>query len=91
MTGWPGWAAYKVADSVKTHQAWSLGSYIFTNVVPTLHASHGFEVPVTPGVALHDLLTVSLNGAGTIDLVVNNTGAAVTPTHPGPVDVVSYP
>ena len=33
----------------------------------------GFEVPVTPGVQLHDLLTVQL-GAGTLDHVVNDTG-----------------
>ncbi len=55
-----GWAAYKVADRVKTHELWGGGSYIFTNVDPTIHAAHGFEVPVTPGVQLHDLLTVNL-------------------------------
>ena len=29
-----GCAAYKVADSVKTHEAWGLGSYCFFNVDP---------------------------------------------------------
>ena len=48
-----GWAAYKVADTVKHHELWGGGSYIFTNVDPTIHAAHGFEVPVTPGVVLH--------------------------------------
>ena len=43
------------------------------------------------GVQLHDLLTVSLNGAGTIDHVVNDVGDPVTPTVQGPSDVVSYP
>ena len=43
-----GYAAYKVADSVTDHELWGGGSYVFTNVDPTLHASHGFEVPVTP-------------------------------------------
>jgi hypothetical protein len=86
-----GFAAYKVADTVKTHHAWGLGSYIFTNVVPTLHASHAFEVPVTANVQLRDILTVSLNKAGTIDHVVNDTGGPVTPTDAGPSNVVSFP
>ena len=34
-----GYAAYKVADTVKTHQAWGLGSYIFTDIDPDLHAT----------------------------------------------------
>ena len=45
-----GWAAYKVADDVTTHELWGGGAYIFTNVDPTIHAARGFEVPVTPGV-----------------------------------------
>ncbi|MGH1550442.1 adenylyl cyclase [Leifsonia poae] len=85
-----GYAAYKVADSVTTHELWGAGSYIYTNVDPTLHATRAFEVPVTPGVRLHDLSTVSLNKAGTIDHVVNDTGNAVTPTHQGPETVVEY-
>jgi hypothetical protein len=87
-----GWAAYKVADDVQTHEAWGLGSYIFTNVEPTLHASHAFETPVRPTVRFHDLLTVSLNHAGTIDHVINDTGAPVTPDMVGqPSYVTSYP
>jgi hypothetical protein len=89
--GVDGWAAYEVADTVETHEAWGLGSYIFTNVDPTLHATNAFEVPVTPGVRLHDLTTISLNGAGTIDHVVNGVGAAVTPQFQGPSTVVDYP
>jgi len=86
-----GYAAYEVADSVTTHEAWGLGSYIYTNVNPSLHASNAFEVPDTAGVKMHDLLTVSLNGAGTIDHVINGIGAPVTPTHQGPSYVLSYP
>ncbi len=47
----------------------------------------GFRVAVQ----LNDVLTVSLNNAGTIDHVVNNVGAAVTPEFQGPSYVVSYP
>jgi hypothetical protein len=86
-----GFAAYKVLDSVRTHEAWGLGSYIYTNVNPSLHSTNAFEVPNRPGIRMHDLLTVSLNGAGTIDHVINGVGAAVTPTRQGPENVVSYP
>ena len=72
-----GWAGYKVADSVNTHELWGGGSYVYNNVDPTIHATRGFEVPVTPGVKLHSLLTVNL-GAGTLDHVINDTGAPVT-------------
>src|SRR4051812_7452834 len=87
-----GFAAYKVADHVRTHEGWGLGSYIFTQADPSVHASHAFETPVTPGVRFHDLLTVSLNHAGTIDHVINDTGAPVTPDMVGqPSYVTSYP
>jgi len=86
-----GYAAIHVADNVKTFEGWGLGSYIYTNVDPTLHSASGFEAPVTPGVKLHDVLTVSLNGAGTIDHVVNQEGPAVTPTYQGPAQLVSAP
>jgi hypothetical protein len=36
-------------------------------------------------------LTRFLNGSGSIDHVVNGTGAAVTTDSPGPSYVVSYP
>jgi hypothetical protein len=88
-----GWAAYKVGDDVRHHELWAGGSYIYTNVDPTLHLSHSFEVPDRTGVRLHDLVTVSLNNAGTIDHVVNDTGAAATPKEGGStvVDLVAYP
>jgi hypothetical protein len=85
-----GFAAYKVADSVKTHEAWGLGSYCFFNVDPTIHASHAFEVPVTSGVKMHDLLSLSITAHGVIDHVINDTGAP-TDAFTNPSNVVSYP
>ncbi|WP_295693378.1 adenylyl cyclase [Lapillicoccus sp.] len=86
-----GYAAYRVSPWVRTHELWGGGSYIFTNVDPSLHATHGFEVPVRPGVRMHDLLTVDL-GAGTLDHVVNDVGAPVTSAAVGvPSFVTSYP
>ena len=86
-----GFAAYKVADSVETHEGWGLGSYCFFNVDPAIHATRGFEVPDAPGVKLHDLLTVSLGGVGVIDHVVNNTGAPAQGTATIPSYLLSYP
>ena len=89
-----GWAAYKVGANVKNHEAWGLGSYCFFNIGGTntnINAARAFEVPDTPGVKLHDLLTVSLGGNGTISHVVNNTGATAQGTATQPVNLVSYP
>ncbi|MGE5274524.1 MAG: adenylyl cyclase [Verrucomicrobiota bacterium] len=86
-----GFAAYKVAADVKTHEAWGLGSYCFFDVDPTIHATRSFEVPDTTDVKLHDILTVSLDGVGTIDHVVNDTGAAAQGAAGIPVNLVSYP
>ena len=85
-----GYAAYKVGGSVQAHEAWGIGSYCFFNAGPDIHASHAFEVPDTPGVKLHDVLTVFLTGNGGIDHVVNNTGAAVNSSNQVS-NVVSYP
>jgi hypothetical protein len=85
-----GFAAYKVADSVTTHEAWGLGSYSFFNVGPDIHSESGFEVPDVAGVTLHDVLTVFLNGNGGIDHVINDTGAAVNSTNQV-TNIVTYP
>ncbi|MDJ0383098.1 discoidin domain-containing protein [Streptomyces sp. G-G2] len=86
-----GFAAYKVADSVTTHEGWGLGSYCYYNVDPTIRQDHGFEVPVTPGVKFHDLLVVSLGGQGQYEHVINNTGAPTSGTSTTPSTVVSFP
>ena len=44
-----GYAAYKVADNVTTHEGWGLGSYCFFNVNPAVSSFHAFEVPNNPG------------------------------------------
>ncbi|MET7997521.1 hypothetical protein ABZU76_42240 [Amycolatopsis sp. NPDC005232] len=89
-SGVAGYAAYKVGANVTSHEAWGLGSYCFFDTNPAVSSYHAFEVPNTPGVRLHSLLTVSLNTRGSITHVVNDTGAA-TPSGTAPVNVVSYP
>jgi Peptidase inhibitor family I36 len=89
-----GYASYKVADNVRTHEGWGLGSYCFFNiggVNTNLNAARGFEVPDTPGVRLRSVLTVSLGGNGTITNVVNNTGAMAQGVATIPSNVVAYP
>jgi hypothetical protein len=76
-----GWAAYKVADSVTTHEAWGLGSYCYFNVNPSVVAQRAFEVPATSGVRFRDMVTVSLGGTGTIVNVINSTGQTVNSGH----------
>ncbi|GHH73181.1 hypothetical protein GCM10018793_11410 [Streptomyces sulfonofaciens] len=86
-----GFAAYKVADSVNTHEGWGLGSYCYYNVAPSIVQDHGFEAPDKSGVKFHDLLVVSLGGQGQYAHVINNTGPATSGTSTVPSTVTSYP
>ncbi|MDJ0460265.1 discoidin domain-containing protein [Streptomyces sp. H27-C3] len=86
-----GYAAYKVADSVNTHEGWGMGSYCYYNVDPTIRQDHGFQAPVKPGVKFHSLLTVSLSGMGQYNHVINNTGAPTSGTTTVPSTLVSFP
>jgi len=52
--GTNGYAAYEVAPSVTTHQAWGVGSYCFFNVNNAIINDHAFEAPNTAGVQFHD-------------------------------------
>lgn len=87
-----GYPAFVIDNKVKTFQGYGMGSYSyfeFPDVV--IHSDTAFSVPTTPGVQLTDVFTRYLNGTGGIDHVVNETGAAVNASNPGPSKVVSYP
>ncbi|MGA7158953.1 MAG: coagulation factor 5/8 type domain-containing protein [Acidobacteriaceae bacterium] len=72
-----GWASYKVADTVKHHEAWGLGVYsVFT--YPNVFLSHAIETPKTPNVRFHDMITVCLEHNGGIRHIIDNTGASTT-------------
>ena len=89
-----GWAAYKVGDGVTRHEAWGLGSYCFFNIAGTntrVAAARAFEVPDAAGVVLHDLVTVSLGGNGTIRHVVNEAGVSTLPTGATAINLLRYP
>ncbi|GAA1653371.1 discoidin domain-containing protein [Catellatospora bangladeshensis] len=86
-----GYAAYKVADSVTSHEAWGLGVYCYFNVDPTIHAARGIETPNNPNVKFHSISTVSLGGNGVIDNVINTTGGPAQGTATVPSTVTNYP
>ncbi|MEV3854150.1 discoidin domain-containing protein [Streptomyces sp. NPDC050095] len=86
-----GYAAYKVADGVTTHEAWGLGSYCNYTSDPSIVQQHGFQVPVKPGVKLHDIQVISLGGKGQYAHVVNNTGAPTSGTGTVPSKITSFP
>ncbi|HZN74609.1 MAG TPA: adenylyl cyclase [Micromonosporaceae bacterium] len=86
-----GWAGYRVGDQVRTHTLYGGGVYVFSRNNPAIHTENGFEVPETPSVRLHHIMTVNLS-AGTIDHVVNGVGGPADTTRIGvPVYIVDYP
>ena len=86
-----GYPAFLISPKVTTFTGYGLGSYCFFNQGVPIESATAFRVPDVPGVQLHDLLTRFLNATGGIEHVVNDTGAAVDSTRPGPSYVVSYP
>ncbi|MFJ1646391.1 discoidin domain-containing protein [Streptomyces sp. NPDC088258] len=86
-----GYAAYKVADSVNTHEGWGLGSYCNYTSDTNIRQDHGFQAPVKPGVRFHDLLVVSLGGMGQYNHVINSTGSPTSGTSTIPSTVTSFP
>jgi hypothetical protein len=86
-----GFAAYKVENSVTTHEAWGLGSYCNYTSDTSIRQDHGFEVPVTAGVRMHDLTVVSLAGDGEFNHVINDVGPPTVGTATVPSTVTNYP
>jgi hypothetical protein len=85
-----GYAAYKVGDSVTSHEAWGLGSYCYFSTNSSVVAARAFEVPNAAGVKFHNMVTVSLGGKGTITHIINNSGAAAQAGSPPPT-LVNFP
>ena len=76
-----GWASYKVADGVKAHEAWGLGIYsVFRH--PNAVLTHAIEVPHTPDVKFHHMITVALDNLGEISNVIDNVGGPAKPGRP---------
>jgi hypothetical protein len=72
-----GYASYKVADSVTTHDARGVGVYcVFDNAVTSANA---VETPAAAGVSIKHIVTLRFGGAGGsgINHIINGTGGAV--------------
>jgi len=79
--GTNGWASYKVAYGVTSHEAWGLGVYsVFRK--PNVVLSRAIEAPKTPGVKFHHMITVALDNLGEISNVIDDVGGAATPGKP---------
>jgi len=77
-TGKKGYAAYKVADHVHSHQLWGGGSYsYFRDADVDLHSA--FEAPNNSGISMNHMTTVWLSGTpgSEITHVINDLGDAV--------------
>ncbi|ATB33745.1 hypothetical protein [Melittangium boletus] len=73
-----GYASYKVANSVTTHEAWGVGVYsYFRDAAVKLH--NAIEVPNVTGVKIHHMTTIWLNGTAGSEIthVINGTGGRV--------------
>lgn len=72
-----GWASYKVADHVTTHEAWGLGVYSVFHQ-PNIILDSAIEAPDVAGVRFHHMITRRLNkpGAG-IARILNDRGEPV--------------
>ena len=86
-----GYPAFLVSPNVKTFQGYGLGSYSFFNTGVAIQDAMAFQAPDTSGVQFQNIFTRFLNGAGSINSVINGTGAAVNAASPGPSDVTAYP
>ena len=85
-----GWASYKVAENVTSHEAFGLGIYsVFRH--PDVRLTRAIEVPSTPGVRFHHMITVALGNLGSIDNVINNTGGATQMKPRVTPKVTNYP
>jgi hypothetical protein len=73
-----GFASYKVAESVKTHEAWGLGVYSVFHASGIV-ADNAIEAPTVPGVRMHHMVTLRLGRQrdSGIRHILNGTGDSV--------------
>ncbi|MGA2067968.1 MAG: hypothetical protein ABSG86_23565 [Thermoguttaceae bacterium] len=78
-----GYASYKVANTVTSHEAWGVGVYCYFRDA-TVKANSAIEAPAVRGVKFHNLTTIWLNGqAGSeITHIINDLGGRVYANSP---------
>ena len=85
-----GWASYKVADSVTSHEAWGLGVYsVFRH--PNVVLARAIEVPTVPGVRFHHMISIALDNLGEISNVINSTGGPTSTKPRNTPKVTDFP
>jgi len=74
-----GYASYKVADTVTSHQGYGIGVYCYFDVNSAVILNNAIEVPTSglDGAMMHNMTTVSLGGVGTINHILDGYGATV--------------
>src|SRR6202034_2519772 len=72
-----GYPSIAVASSVTSFQAYGLGVYCYFDVNPSEVSANALTSPTSSGVQWHDMVTVSLGGTGTIEHIIDGTGATV--------------
>jgi len=85
-----GWASYKVADNVTSHEAWGLGVYsVFRH--PNVTLTRAIEAPDNPNVRFHSMITVALDNLGEISNVINDVGGPTSTKPRTTPRVTKYP
>jgi hypothetical protein len=78
-----GYASYKVANTVTSHEAWGVGVYCYFRDA-AVKANSAVEAPAARGVKFHNLTTIWLNGQAGSEIIhiINNAGGRVYANSP---------
>ena len=70
-----GWAAYRVADHVKKHEAWGVGVYsVFNRTKEFVWLENGILTPMTGDITIHYPFTINLSNNGGVEHIINGLG-----------------
>lgn len=81
----PGYASYKVEDTVESHEAWGIGIYSY-NRDAEIEIFSAMEVPEKPDIKIHHVIAVMITGNPGITHVLNELGGPMNT--PGARDTV---
>lgn len=74
-----GWAAYRVSDNVKKHEAWGVGVYsVFINTKDFVLLENAIVTPQEGEITIHYPFTVLLSTKGGIEHIINGVGGPHT-------------
>jgi len=74
-----GWAAYRVADKIKKHEAWGVGVYsVFNRTKEFILLENAILTPLKGNITVHYPFTVNLSRDGGIEHIINGLGGPHT-------------